>query len=371
MVGSNVLVAAMPHWIFRGKIIMLALFWISLLPLPLPATEPGYPGVIQFSNGEQLEGRISLTPNTAFILHGKTQIWTVALDRIREIRSTPEKEELVRAWRFPEAGQTRKEFSGDPYPIRHLQTTILTGKEILRGHLLTTVLYVESPERTRKVILYAKQRGKAGESLDELAYPTSIVLHPPAEAPERGRTIRIPWTGAEGSPAELAALTRPALVRLAGQRNPKTNDYVLPPTLGNRVFLALKSGAVIQAGWPSATNSALTSQVTNALAQAKDFFDGRALLGVFREDASSEDIYALILLSRQGTTTLSGDRTQPWRLSIWRWKCDPADSRLMLAGRGDFFRGIIASKGESLPQVIISDSLWNISQDDTCFCPSI
>lgn len=339
---------------------------IGAIPGLLFAAEPGYPGVIQFSNGEQLEGRISLTPNSTFILHGQTQIWTVALDRIREIRCMPEKEELVRAWRFPAAGQTRKEFSGTPYPIRHLQTTILTGQEILRGHLLTTVLYVEAPERTRKVILYAKQRGKEGESLDELVYPTSIVLHHPTEAPERGQSsIRIPWIGTEGAPAELAALTRPALVRLAGQRNPKTNDYMLPPTLGQRVFLALKSGAALQAGWPSATNSALTAQVSNALAQAKDFFDGRALLGVFREDASSEDIYALILLSRQGTTTLSGDRTQPWRLSIWRWKCDPADSRLMLAGRGNFFRGIIAPKGESLPQVILSDPLWAVSQDDT------
>lgn len=338
---------------------------VHLMAAPLPAAESGYPGVIQFSNGDQLEGRISLTPNTAFILHGKTQVWTVALDRIREIRFTPEKEELGRAWRFPEAGQTRKELSGTPYPIRYLQTTIMTGHEILRGHLLTTVLYVEAPEKTSKVILYAKQRGKEGDTLDALVYPTSIVLQTPAESPERGQSIMIPWSGAESSSAELAALTRPALVRLAGQRSPKTNDYVLPPAMGNRVFLALKSGAVIQAGWPSATNPALFAQVTDALAQAKDFFDGRALLGVFREDASSADIYALILLSRRGTTTLDGERTQPWRLSVWRWKCDPADSRLMLAGRGDFFRGIIASKGESLPQVIIADSLWSISQDDT------
>lgn len=350
------------HRSYRGLIGMVL---ITAMPGLLFAAEAGRPGVIQFSNGEELEGRISLTPNTVFTLHGQTQIWTVALDQVREIRCGPEKEELVRGWRFPEAGQTRKEFSGSPYPIRHLETTILTGKDTLRGHLMTTVLYVEAPERTRKVILYAKQRGKEGESLDELTYPTRIVLHPPAESPEHGRSIRIPWAGAEDAPADLAALTRPALVQLAGQRNPKTHDYLLPPTLGQRVFLALKSGATIQAGWPAAVNLALTAQVSNALAQAKDFFDGRALLGVFRESASSEDIYALILLSRQGATTLSGDRTQPWRLSVWRWKCDPADSRLMLAGRGDFFRGIMAAKGESLPPVIISDALWNISQDDT------
>ncbi|MDD5677418.1 MAG: hypothetical protein PHW60_05410 [Kiritimatiellae bacterium] len=337
---------------------------VCLLGSPLPAAEPGLPGTIQFSNGDRLEGKISLTPNTAFILHGRTQVWTVALNRIREIRCTPEKEELVRAWRFPEAGQTRKEYYGDPYPIRHLQTTILTGQEILRGHLLTTVLYVEAPDRTRKVILYAKQRGKEGETLVELAYPTSILLHPAADAPERGESTRIPWAGTGGPPAELSALTQPALVRLAGQRNPKTNDYVLPPTLGNRIFLAVKSGAVIHVGWPSATNVALTAQVTNALIQAKDFFDVRDLLGVFRDNASRDDIYALILLSRRGTTTFDGDRTQPWRLSVWRWKCDLTDLRLMLAGRGDFFRGIIALQGESLPQVILSDSLWSISQDD-------
>ena len=39
---------------------------------------------------------------------------------VREIRLAPEREEMDRNWRFKEAGQTAKEYFGDPYPVRAL-----------------------------------------------------------------------------------------------------------------------------------------------------------------------------------------------------------------------------------------------------------
>jgi hypothetical protein len=36
----------------------------------------------------------------------------------------PEREEMVKAWRVPEAGQATKKEWGDPYPMRHLEAEL-------------------------------------------------------------------------------------------------------------------------------------------------------------------------------------------------------------------------------------------------------
>jgi hypothetical protein len=88
----------------------------------------------------------------------------------------------------------------------------------------------------------------------------------------------------------------------------------------------------------------------------RDFFDGRKLLGVWRDEATGE-LYTLAMLTRQGQTSLDAERSQPWRLEVFRWK-EGEDQRLLLAGRGFFFRGILA-KGVPPPPVRLSKELWD------------
>ena len=172
-------------------------------------------GKIEFSDSNVLSGIISLTPGSELKIEAGPAIRVLALDRVREIRFAPEKEEMERAWRFKEAGQTAKEFFGDPYPVRHLAVTVtLADGEKISGHLYTTVLYVADGDNVQKVILLAKQHGKEGDTFQSLVYPKLISFGDSAAATA---TVKLKLSGLGAKP-EVIAITRGALVRLEAKR---------------------------------------------------------------------------------------------------------------------------------------------------------
>jgi hypothetical protein len=283
------------------------------------------------------------------------------LDRVREIRVSPEKEEMDRDWRFKEAGQTAKEFFGDPYPVRYLQATVvLAGGETLTGHLYSTVLYVEGAESAQKVVLLSKQRGDEGATLQSMIYPTRISFGGATAADTDTVALRVKWPGL-GAGSEIAALTRGALVRLEAAPAGPAGEFKMPSPLGREFFLAIRTGGKVVAGWPAGSDQKTLARVQDALTNAEDFFDERRVLGVVPDPAAAE-VYSLVLAARKGKTTLAQPRSQPWRLEIYRWKTEEGGDRLMLAGQGWLFRGIDA-KDEVPPTVELSDKLWHIHKD--------
>jgi hypothetical protein len=297
-----------------------------------------------------------LTPGAELKMQAASQIRVLDLARVREIRLAPEKEEMDRNWRFKEAGQTAKEFFGEPYPVRYLQTTVvLAGGETITGHLYSTVLYVERGEAAQKVLLPAKQHGNEGQSLKSLVYPTRISFGGATVADSATATLRLKWPGLEPR-SEIAALTRGALVALTPKPAGPAGDFKMASPGGKQFFLAIKTGARIVAGWPAENDEKALAQVQKALANSEDFFDQRRVLGVVRDKATGE-IYSLLLAVRKGQTTLDETRSQPWRLEIYRWKTEEGSDRLMLAGQGYLFRGI-GAKNEAVPEVELSDKLW-------------
>jgi len=340
---------------------MTCLRYISGLALLLAglATAPAQEraGKIEFSDSNILSGVISLSPHSELKLEAGPQIRTLALDRVREIRFAPEKEEMERAWRFREAGQTAKEFFGDPYPVRHLAATITLGNgETITGHLYTTVLYVTDGDQVQKVILLAKQRGKEGDTFQSVVYPKLISFGDSAGATAM---VKLKLSGLGPKP-EVVAITRGALARLEAKPRGGAGEFEMPSPLGKAFFIAAKSGRTILVGWPPPADEKITALVRGALTNSEDFFDDRRILGAF-EDASNSEIYSLVLAVRKGKTTLHETRSQPWRLELYRWKLDD-DGRVMLAGQDYFFRGI-GAKNEAPPAVALSAKLWNLHQD--------
>jgi hypothetical protein len=329
-----------------------------VLGLALTAAAAGREGTIEFSDGEVWTGRISLTPGKDLSIHDGPTVHHLTLEQVSELRFAPEKEELVRKWRFLEAGQTRKEESGQPYPIRHLLTTAqLAGGEAVSGHLYTTVLYVEMTNLTKKLVLLAKQRGDEGSTLQELAYPMRIAFGSAAEGLTRDVALDLSAVAAEVplEGAEVAGLTEGALVRLPARSAGAVGQYRMPSPLGSGVILAAKKADTAYVGWPANTNADVEAAVRTALANVRDFFDQQVLCGVYRE-AVSGDVYSLMVLSREGATTYDAERSQPWRIEVWRWKYDEESRRLLFAGRGFFFRGIVA-KGGPVPAVRLTPAL--------------
>jgi hypothetical protein len=318
-------------------------------------------GRVEFSDGNSVDGKISLTPGGELKIQAGSQIRVLDLDRVREIRLAPEKEEMERNWRFKEAGQTAKEYSGEPYPVRYLQATVvLAGGESFTGHLYSTVLYVEGGETTQKVLLLAKQRGSEGQSLKSLVFPSRISFGGATMADTATATLRLPWPGL-GPRSEIAALTHGALVPLTPTLAGAAGEFKMISPAGKEFFLAIKTGGRIAVGWPSEKDDKTLAQVQKALANSEDFFDERRVLGVVRDKAAGE-IYSLILAVRKGQTTLDETRSQPWRLEIYRWKTEEGSERVMLAGQGYLFRGI-GAKGEAVPSVELSGKLWHIRHE--------
>jgi hypothetical protein len=340
---------------------MLAAVLLTLAVFAAAGAGEPREGQIEFSDGHRVDGKISLTPGGSLKIQSGSQIRVLDLERVREIRLAPEKEEMDRNWRFKEAGQTAKEFFGEPYPVRYLQTKVLlAGGESFTGHLYSTVLYVEAGETAQKVLLPAKQRGDEGQSLKALVYPTRISFAGAPVAESATATLRLKWPGLEAR-SEIAALTRGDLVRLALSPAGAAGEFKMTSPLGREFFLAIKTGARIVAGWPAEKDGKTLAQVQKALADSEDFFDERRLLGVFHDSAAGE-IYSLLLAVRKGKTTLEETRSQPWRLEIYRWKTEEGSDRLMLAAQGWLFRGI-GAKNEAVPAVELSDKLWHIRHE--------
>jgi hypothetical protein len=341
-----------------------------------PGAEEPRDGRIEFSDGAAADGKISLTPGGALKIESGPQIRVLDLDRVREIRISPESEEMDRNWRFKEAGQTAKEFFGEPYPVRNLQATVLlAGGESFTGHLYSTVLYVEGAETTQKVLLLSKQRGDEGQSLSSLVYPVRISFAGATAADAPTVTLRFmdshrqmfePGNG-------IAAVTRGALLRLTVTPTVNASEFKMTSPLGREFFLAIQ-GKVRDAGfptpmtherivvpWPAEKDEKTLAQVQSALPKSEDFFDDRRVLGVLRDPAAA-DIYSLILAARKGQTTLAATRSQPWRLEIYRWKTEAGSGRLMLAGQNYLFRGI-GAKDEAVPEVELSAKLWPLHKE--------
>jgi hypothetical protein len=325
-------------------------------PLMGVAASAERPGQVQFSDGEMLEGAISLTPGAEITVDTGHGLRSASSEKVQSLTFAPEHEEMVQKWRFIEAGKTQKQTDGDPYPTRQLRATLLlAGGEQISGHLYTTVLYIDTHDKTQKVVLWAKQRGKEGQSLAALVYPSRVLFRNTPEPEPNGLRVVVRSSSATDK-CEIAALTYGSLIRLEATPGGDSASYDLPSGLGAKLFLAAKVGQTITVNWPFQAPEPFPALVRTNLALADDFFDHRELLACFY-DAAERDVYSLLLLVRQGETTLSAEKNRPWRLVILRWKYEPEGQRLLLAGRGYFYRSIV-TPGGALPSIRMETNSW-------------
>lgn len=324
---------------------------------------------IHFSDSRESTAHLQLQPRRRLRFHiAGGGIRQLDLDAVRELRFRPRRELLEQKWRFKTAGQTAKEKWGEPVPIRDLAcTALLRDGATLEGHLYTTVFYLETEAGVEKLVVKAQQRGEAGTRLENLVYVTRIVLPAPAgTSPAGGAWFLAPPAGFGATDA--AALLLPGLEKLRGQRGPEKR-FAFATTLGQPAVIALTSPREVRVGWPPDTvPEDLTRAVEDALAAAKDFFDERTLLGVYRPDDDAT-LFALLRLHRRGKTSLGGGRSQPWRLGIWRLKRDPESGQMMIAARGMLARGRLKAADAPPPFVLTPQLFCTPAAGATIPCP--
>ena len=332
-----------------------------LLAALLAAAVPTRADQVLWSDGDCWEGRLQLSGQGDLRFHDGRRLWQWHLEQVAAVGWHPATQRMERAWRFLEAGQTAREETGAPYPTIELDCTVaLADGSSMTGHLLTTVFYLEQGAETRKIVVRRKLRGQPGEAPADVRYPSRLILASPA-LPGR-RTVRASLAASRGREAQLALVTAlPATAAMPVRR--RSDGRFDCDIAGTGCVWAVRDGAAIDVAWREAATPALRARLEAALARdLRDFFDKRQLLGVSTNSAPPETILALVLFSREGATTLGGDRTQPWRLEVCRWRLAD-DGQNQFAARAVLFRGLRAA-AEPLPHITLHPALDDLTLEE-------
>ncbi len=313
-------------------------------------------GHVEWSDGRLQEGTLAAGPNGTVRLHDGEQVREWGLERISRVVFRPEKERLERAWRFVEAGQTRKEEWGEPFPVAELAADVwLADGGRASGHLLTTVLYLETEARTEKVVIKHKLRGKPGEALADLVYPAELVFGALTPATDGAAVARLEVAAAAGREIEFAAVSRQTMNTARVTREAPGAPVWRVVVEGADAVAALREGGRIRVGWRGVCDAAARARIAQGLVDLKDFFDGRELLACAGDPADATVCWTLLLLHRKGAVTLAAKASQPWRLEVWKWRLGEADD-ISAARRAVLFRGIRAPAAP-LPEIILDARL--------------
>ena len=363
----------------------------------------GRMAAVYFSDGKVLTGTISLTPGLSFKLNipegGKLKtkdmvtgqdvqygkVRTFDFEPIREIRFYPEKEEKRRSWKFIETTKynektgeadyspAAKEYSGKPYPLRYLAATVLfNSDESIDGHLYTATVYLKTKEKTHRLVLRSKQRGREGESLDELVYISRIKLL------DKGKNIaakvNVKFSDMRfGKKDALQAVTKESLTPIPTSMAENGNTFTVESAFGEEFYLAARKDGKYIVGWTKEQNKKLFAIAQDHIKRQRDFYNEKKLLGV-TTSKDGKEVLSLVSLRRKVAPTHFGEiggewdselgtLVEPWRLSIWRWKYDRKNQELVLSARGTFFRVIFLPENPT-PEVVISDKLWELKRKD-------
>lgn len=339
----------------RGIVLRLAAVLLLAAPLRGAAED-----TVLWSDGRTWSGTIRLGGDGRLPLHDGTRLRPVPLETVARIDWRVATQRMERAWAFREAGQTAKRYEGDPYPVRHwkAQVTLRNG-ETIPGHLPATVFFLEDAEGVSRLVVKSKQRGRPGETPDDLVSPVALQFASRAGdadlPPRAARHLRVD-AAPEGLQFAAASLD-PTVTATVVQEAPGLFRFTVE---GGRPVLALRAGLRIRVGWPAAEDpgqdAALRRRVETALPKVRDFFDDLRLLGVLRDPSDPARGHSLLLLLRQGRTTLGGDRPNPWHVEVWTWRLGAEDDRLLFEGRAVLARDRRAPDGPE-PEVALDPRL--------------
>jgi len=384
-------------------VLRLSAALILLLGWSAPVRAAVREAAVYFSDGKILTGKIALTSGRQFKLnipeggtlkttdmvtgepvpYGKVRQFT--FDPVREIRFHLGKEEMRQDWKFVEETKynektgdadytpARKEFWGKLYPLRYLYCeVILNSGETLQGHLYSVPLYLETQEKTQRILLLSKLRGEKGTKLDDLVYVTRIKMLD--EGKDIAAEVTVKFTGMTFGPNDVAqAVTRDSLTPVPTERGQAPGTFVVKSAFGEDFYIAVKKEGKYIVGWPSNQDKKLFALAEDYLQHQRDFYNDKKLLGVMMSQ-NGKEVLTLVNLRRRFAPTNFGDIggewdkdlgriVEPWRLSIWRWKYDPINQDLLLSSRGTFFRLILLPE-DPTPQAVISDELWKTQREN-------
>ena len=141
------------------------------------------PGYIQLSTDLKVPGYIYTTRAARLKVYNlDREVWEfVPVPALKSIDATLEWERMDKEWRFKEAGNPEKVYSGRECPVRKVQYVLtLLNDHKIRGHILGQPLYVGRDDKADRFLLNDRSKGAMGETLDSLKYIKHVELGPEA-----------------------------------------------------------------------------------------------------------------------------------------------------------------------------------------------
>ena len=390
------------NFVFAHAVRLAILTLLVVLCGPVLTNAAVRQAAVYFSDGKVLTGKIALTSGRKFKLnipeggklktsdmvtgedvqYGKVRQFT--FDPVKEIRFHPEKEELRRDWKFIETTKydektavadytpAKKEFWGQVYPLRYLASTVIFNSgEILEGHLYSVVVYLQTEQKTYRIVLRSKQRGVKDTRLEDLIYVTKIKMLDAGL--DIASDVTVKFTGMTFGPDDgVQVVTRDSLTPVPTEQGEDSDTFVVKSAFGEDFYLAIRKNGKYLVGWPEQRDEKLFALAEDYVNRQRDFYNDKKLLGVMKSKDGREVLTLLNLRRRYAPTNFGeiggewdkerGCIVEPWRLSIWRWKYNEADQELLLSSRGTFFRVIFLPK-DPTPEAIISQELWQMQRE--------
>ncbi|MFW5798789.1 MAG: hypothetical protein ACOCXX_03940 [Planctomycetota bacterium] len=165
-------------------------------PFGKPRTErqDARPATVTFSDGKVLEGDFYLTHGKPFHVFDtkRNAFRDVPADAVTRIDVEVERERMEKEWRFLEHANDEKVFTGKTYPMRKYVTTleIVTGAKI-RGNLSTLMYVKDAQGKVHRLFINKRDKGEPGQTLKDLVYIKSIVLHEKKDTDDQRKPDRI------------------------------------------------------------------------------------------------------------------------------------------------------------------------------------
>jgi hypothetical protein len=385
---------------FAGVVLCVLVFGFACGAAQEAKKDGPRPAAVYLSNGEVFTGDIFLTPGRSFKLnipkagelktsdmitgadvqYGKVRTFTFGPVRTMEFHA--EREEMTRQWRFIETTKydektgeadyspAKKEFSGQPHPVRYLAATVdFESGESLQGHLYTATIYLKTKDKTLRWILRSKDQGKEGQTLNDLVYVERIQMLD--RRPDLAAQVKVKLTGVKLGPKDaVQALTRESLTPVP-TKTTGVDTCLVTSAFGEDFYLALRQDGKYVVGWPARKDAELFALAQDHLNRIRDFYNERQLLGAILS-ADGQEVLTLVNLRRRVAPTNFGEiggewdkergaLVEPWRLSIWRWKYNRQTQELALVARGTFFRLIFLPK-DPTPTAELSETLWRMQR---------
>ena len=147
------------------------------------ARQDAVPGYLELSSGLKVPGRLFTTRAARLKIYNlDREIYEyVPVPALKSIDTVIEWERMDKEWRFKEAGNPEKVYSGREYPVRKVcyVLTLLNDHKI-RGHILGQPLYVMHNDKADRFLLHDRDKGAMGQTLADIPYIKHVELGPEA-----------------------------------------------------------------------------------------------------------------------------------------------------------------------------------------------